>query len=61
VTADQFLEIGSAQFEKRLRRVEQARAQSLDDVLYGEADDADKERPSETRPASLPESERSPE
>jgi ribonucleoside-diphosphate reductase beta chain len=61
VTADQFLEIGSAQFEKRLRRVEQARAQSLDDVLYGGAGDADKERPSVTRSASLPESERSPE
>jgi hypothetical protein len=56
VTTDQFLEIGSAQFEKRLRRVEQARSQSLDEVLYGGEPDADGPRPSDTRSASLPQS-----
>lgn len=35
VTADQFLEVGSAQFEKRLRRIDRARTQSLETVLYG--------------------------
>lgn len=53
VSVDQFIEIGSAQFEKRMSRIERARSQSLDDVLYGDGrDDAD--RPSDTRPARLP-------
>jgi ribonucleoside-diphosphate reductase beta chain len=56
VTLDQFLEIGSAQFEKRLQRIEQARSQSLEEVLYGHestgADASASSRP--IRPDSLP-------
>ena len=53
VTVDQFIEIGSAQFEKRLTRIERARSQALDDVLYGGGND-DADRPSGTRPARPP-------
>jgi ribonucleoside-diphosphate reductase beta chain len=53
VTVDQFIEIGSAQFEKRLSRIETARSQSLDEVLYGSGG-ADADRPSGTRPARPP-------
>lgn len=35
VTVDQFLDIGSAQFQKRLHHLERARSQSLEEVLYG--------------------------
>jgi ribonucleoside-diphosphate reductase beta chain len=59
VTIDQFIEIGSTQFEKRLARIEGARTQSLDEVLYGTAGDAppesDADRPSRTRPVRPPE------
>jgi ribonucleoside-diphosphate reductase beta chain len=50
VTIDQFLDVGSAQFRKRLQRIEQARSQSLEDVLYGTAGQA--ERPAAVRPVS---------
>lgn len=53
VTVDQFIEIGSAQFEKRLARIERARSQSLADVLYRNLD-ADADRTSDTRPAPPP-------
>jgi len=35
VSADDFVTIGMQQFEKRFDRIEAARTQSLDDVLYG--------------------------
>ena len=58
VTVDQFIETGSAQFEKRLARIERARTQSLDEVLYGSVGnapaDAAADRPSETRPVRPP-------
>lgn len=58
VTVDQFLEIGSRQFEKRLRRIEQARSSTLDDVLYGgESRDQSNGTSAGSRPASLPDSE----
>jgi len=53
VTVDQFIEIGSTQFEKRLSRIERARSQSLDEVLYGRRDD-DADRSTDTRPAGPP-------
>jgi len=53
VTVDQFIEIGSAQFEKRLARIERARSQSLNEVLYGNQDDG-ADRTSDTRPAEPP-------
>jgi ribonucleoside-diphosphate reductase beta chain len=52
VTVDRFLDIGSSQFEKRLHRVQRARSQSLDEILYGTAEEAD--RTSGTRPARPP-------
>jgi ribonucleoside-diphosphate reductase beta chain len=53
VSVDQFLEIGSAQFEKRLQRVERARSQTLEDVLYGASGD-EAERTADARPVELP-------
>ena len=53
VTVDQFLEIGSAQAEKRLGRIERARSQTLDEVLYDTRPVAP-DRPSDTRPARPP-------
>ena len=40
VTVDQFLDIGSAQFQKRLQHLERARSQSLNEVLYGKQNEA---------------------
>jgi ribonucleoside-diphosphate reductase beta chain len=34
LTADQFAEYGMAQFQKRIQRIERAREQTLEDVLY---------------------------
>jgi len=53
VTIDQFLDIGSAQFEKRQQRIEQARTQSIDEVLYGSATE-NAEMSVDTRPAQPP-------
>jgi ribonucleoside-diphosphate reductase beta chain len=53
VTVDQFLEIGSAQFEKRLQRIERARTQSVEEVLYGGSSQS-ATATSETRPAEGP-------
>ena len=53
VTVDQFLDIGSAQFQKRLQHLERARSQSLKEVLYGQRNDAP-EPASGTRPARRP-------
>jgi ribonucleoside-diphosphate reductase beta chain len=58
VTIDQFIEIGSTQFEKRLARIERARTQSLDEVLYGSAGeasaDSDGDRSLGARPVQPP-------
>lgn len=35
VTADQFLQIGMSQFQKRFARLERMRGQSLDEIMYG--------------------------
>jgi ribonucleoside-diphosphate reductase beta chain len=35
VSADDFVAVGMQQFEKRFSRIEAARTQALDDVLYG--------------------------
>ena len=53
VTVDQFLDIGSAQFQKRLQHLERARSQSLKEVLYGQQNDAPEPSPG-TRPARPP-------
>lgn len=53
VTIEQFLDVGSAQFQKRLRRIEQARSLSLSEVLYGSGD-GDAGRASDTHPARPP-------
>jgi hypothetical protein len=50
VTVIQFLEIGSAQAEKRLGRIERAHSQTLDEVLYAPRPQ-DPDRPFDTRPA----------
>ena len=55
VTVDQFLDIGSAQFQKRLQHLERARSQSLDEVLYGRSPDAPASSTG-TRPARPPNS-----
>lgn len=57
ISVDQFLEIGSAQFEKRLNRVERARSSSLDSILYGgPTKDEGSDASPGARPASLPDS-----
>jgi ribonucleoside-diphosphate reductase beta chain len=56
VSADDFLTIGMQQFEKRFSRIEAARSQSLDDVLYGHHSSTDgntKDRPAPAK-ATLP-------
>lgn len=55
VSADDFVTIGMQQFEKRFSRIEAARTQSLDEVLYGHLTSSNSatERPSATR-ATLP-------
>jgi ribonucleoside-diphosphate reductase beta chain len=54
VSVDQFVETASTQFGKRLARIERARSQSLDEVLYGSSAGSTAESPSASRPASLP-------
>ena len=53
VSVDQFLDIGSTQFQKRLQHLERARSQSLEEVLYGKQTSA-AEPSGDTRPARPP-------
>jgi ribonucleoside-diphosphate reductase beta chain len=55
LTADQFVEHGMSQFQKRIQRIERARTQSLEDVLTGGGNGSSR-RPSGTAPVSLPSS-----
>jgi ribonucleoside-diphosphate reductase beta chain len=54
VSVGQFLEIGQAQFTKRLQRIETARGQSLEDVLYASSAAPREAAPGTRRPAPPP-------
>jgi len=57
LTVDQFVEHGMSQFQKRIGRIERAREQALDDVLYAGTDpESPDDRAAATKSASLPSS-----
>jgi ribonucleoside-diphosphate reductase beta chain len=54
LTAEQFVEHGMGQFQKRIQRIERAREQTLTEVLYDGADPGSPDRTADTTSASLP-------
>jgi len=57
ITTEDFVEYGMGQFQKRFARIEKARSQTLEDVVYERAPSGDgAERPTGTTSATLPSS-----
>jgi ribonucleoside-diphosphate reductase beta chain len=54
IEPDDFIDIGLGQFQKRIRRIEAARTQTLDQVLYPGSGSADRSAAGTSQPATPP-------